>query len=246
MTSSAPLVLAGAGGSSADRVFERLVAAAAIGCFGCLVNPSSAQDAPQGARVVMLGDAAALAEEECWTPPAFAWIEMLDSGAAELASVVDRARRWDFFCSFGAQASADLPLAGRIVGLVARRRPDVGHDSLFDIELALHEAVSNALVHGNLGVCSMQELSIGALDEYSRRMEQGFSDPGLARRRVEVAGAFDDDGFCVEVTDEGAGYDAADVKSQGASGRGLELIAAVAQSCSTHDGGRRLSMRFKL
>lgn len=246
MTSSAPLVLAGAGGASADGDFERLVAAAAVGCFGCLAQSPFAHGAPQGARVALLGDAAALAQEDNWGPPAFAWIEMLDSGAADLAAVVNRARAWDFFCSFGVQASADLPLAGRIAGLIARRRPDVGHDLLFDIELALHEAVSNALVHGNLGICSMRELSIDALDQYSRQMEQGFSDPGLARRRVEVAGSFDDDGFCVEVTDEGAGYDAADVKGQGACGRGLELIAAVAQSCSTHDGGRRLSMRFKL
>lgn len=196
--------------------------------------------------MALLGDAAALAREENWAAPVFAWIEMLDSGAAELAAVVNRAQAWDFFCSFGVQASAALPLAGLLAGLIGRRRPDVGHDQLLDIELALHEAMSNALVHGNLGICSMRELSIDALDEYSRRMEQGFADPGLARRRVEVAGSFDDDGFCVEVSDEGAGYDVAGVKGQGASGRGLELIAAVAQSCSTHDGGRRLSMRFKL
>lgn len=239
MTSHAPLLLAGAGGS-----VERLAATAAAGCFGCVAD--AGVGAPPGTRVALLGDCATLAQEENWAPPAFAWIEMMDSSPEELAAVVTRAQSWDFFCSFGAQASADLPLAGRIAGLVARRRPDVLHDLLFDIELALHEAVSNALVHGNLGVCSMRELSITALDEYSRRMEQGFSDPGLARRRVEVAGLFGADGFDVDVSDEGAGYDAADVFDQGACGRGLELIAAVAQTCSTHDGGRRLRMRFKL
>ena len=235
------MVLAGAGGAS-----QRLQEAAAAGCFGCLAGAPAYGTAANGARVAVLGDAATLAQEAYWAPPTFAWIEMLDSDAEELAAVARRAAPWDFFCSFGVLASADLPLAGRIAGLVARRHPNVDHDALFDIELALHEAISNALVHGNLGVGSMRELSMSALDEYSRRMEEGLSDPGLTRRRVEVAGRFDPEGFSVEVTDEGAGYDVGDVKLQGACGRGLELIAAVAHNFTALDGGRRLNMRFQL
>lgn len=237
MTSPAPVLLAGAGART-----ENLSAVAAASCFGRVAGPPY----PDDARVALLGDAAALAHEANWAAPVFAWIETLNSNATELAAAARRALDWDFFCSFGALASADLPLAGRIAGLVLRRHPQISHDLLFDIELALHEAVSNALVHGNLGVGSMQELSMSALDEYSRLMERGLSDPGLTSRRVEVAGRFDDHGFSVEVTDEGAGYDASNVKNQGACGRGLELIAAVAQSCDVLDGGRRLSMRFQL
>ena len=113
------MVLAGAGGAS-----QRLQEAAAAGCFGCLAGAPAYGTAANGARVAVLGDAATLAQEAYWAPPTFAWIEMLDSDAEELAAVARRAAPWDFFCSFGVLASADRRADRRAGGAPSsQRRP---------------------------------------------------------------------------------------------------------------------------
>lgn len=211
------------------------------------VDRSEVEPLSDGPRTALLvSDVEALADGHYWRAPYFAWIETLGADEQRLAGLVERAGRRDFYYSFGASASASLPLAGLVAAHVARLRPGLSDEHLQDIELALHEAISNALVHGNLGVGSMRSLSIDALDEYSRSMTRSLSDPVLAGRRVEVAGSIDGERIDIDVTDEGDGYDAPAAKTQGACGRGLDLIAAVAEKCEITDGGRKLSMRFRL
>jgi hypothetical protein len=208
---------------------------------------SAASPLSGGSRAVLLvSDIEVLAGGDYWRAPYFAWIETLGADERRLAALADRAGRRDFYYSFGASSSTTFPLAGVVAAHVGRLRPGLSEEHLQDIELALHEAISNALVHGNLGVGSMRSLSIEALDEYSRSMSRSLSDPVLANRRVEVAGSIDGGLVDIDVTDEGDGYEAPPVKTQSACGRGLDLIAAVAEKCEVADGGRKLSMRFRL
>lgn len=221
--------------------------AAGVAALCRSVDGSAPAALTDGLRTALLvGDVETLADGGHWGAPYFAWIETLGADEQQLAALVERAWRRDFFYSFGAAASAGLPLAALVTAHVARLRPGLSDERLQDIELALHEAVSNALVHGNLGVGSMRSLSIGALDEYSRSMSRSLSDPVLAERRVEVAGSVNGEQVDIDVVDEGDGYDAPPAKGQSACGRGLDLISAVAEKCEVADGGRTLRMRFRL
>lgn len=213
---------------------------------------ASAGGAPVGgaggvdsSAVLVVDGVTALADDDCWRAPYRGWIEAGPAEDGVLVAAVRRAAHYDLFCSMVTASSADFPLAGRMVAAIACRRT-VSEELGQDMELALHEAVSNALVHGNLGVASMRDLSIAALDSYSQCICDSLANPELARRRLEVTAAFDGEGVVIDVIDEGAGYEAPKQGAHGACGRGLDLISGIADHCEVCDGGRRISMRFRL
>lgn len=210
--------------------------------------------------LVLAGGADAVEAPECWARPFSAWIEIgtVGVGATEteatgpwvlsdtaLASAVERARRADLYAFVTTAAANQLHLAGRILQAIAARRTLVGAQR-DDMELALHEAISNAVVHGNLQVEGMKGLSVAALERFSHDLAERMADPAYANRRVEVAAWLEDDAVTVEVADEGSGFARPEHIDYGASGRGLDLIAAIAEEIQLLDSGRRIRMRFPL
>jgi anti-sigma regulatory factor (Ser/Thr protein kinase) len=117
------------------------------------------------------------------------------------------------------------------------------HDN---IELALHEAFNNALIHGNLQLDSIAALSVDALERFSADLMRRITDPSYASRRIDVVCGLDDTGITIDVIDQGDGFTARPRQEGGASGRGLALISASCQSYRLLDQGRRVSMRFAL
>lgn len=225
-------------------VDEKVMAAVAA-LSGALQDPRGLRRRQMASpTIALVGAVEQLDDPSSWLPPIFALIEIADADADQLAGIVRRASGYDFFYSFGAASSSSLPLAGCIARFIGERVGSFGEERLQDIELALHEAVSNALVHGNLGVGSISGLSIDALDDYSHAMQSSLADPLRARRRVEVRGKISADAVSIDVLDEGPGYAAGVAKDPSACGRGLELIAALTRDLQILDGGRRLSMRF--
>ena len=214
-----------------------------------------------GSVLVLVGSADAAEAPECWARPFAAWIEI---GASEvgatgteatepwilsdavLADVVERARRADLYAFVTTATANQLHLAGRILQAIAARRTLIGAQR-DDMELALHEAISNAVVHGNLQVEGMKGLSVAALERFSHDLAERMANPAYSNRRVEVAVWLDDDdAVTVEVADEGSGFARPEHIDYGASGRGLDLIAAIAEEIQLLDGGRRIRMRFPL
>jgi anti-sigma regulatory factor (Ser/Thr protein kinase) len=193
-------------------------------------------DGPQGA-----GKAAA------WLPPIAAWIEPTAGEDAQpsLATLAKRAGAADLYINLTTETANDLHLAGRIMTALTARHP-LPQERRDDLELALHEAISNALVHGNLEVPGMKELSASELDRFSRDLVQQMANPVLSRRRLEIAVTLEPGAMAVEVADDGNGFQPTPMSGHGASGRGLDLIATVADSLELHDGGRRIRMRFAL
>lgn len=209
-----------------------------------------AEGAPaEGSRVVvLLGDEEAAADPAHWARPFAAWIEAgpLDDDA--VAAQVARSAQADLYACLTTATANHLHLAGRIVRAIDSCHPlsDAQRD---DIELVLHEAISNALVHGNLQVAGMKGLSVDALDRFSSALAERMADPAFAARRVEVSCWLKPEGeLLVEVADEGSGFvpqgrgDAA----PDASGRGLDLISAIAKQVELLDNGRRIRIRFAL
>lgn len=211
---------------------------------------------PAALAVLLTGAAPGSDADELWLPPVAAWIEPpAGSDAAGLAPLLAEAAGNDLYLNLTTATAHDLQLGGRLLAALSARLPLAG-DRRDDMELALHEAVSNALVHGNLGVAGMKELSAQELERFSRDLGDRLADPALAARRIVIAIRIDpaedgpaEDGRAlatVEVTDEGAGFTPGPRTSSGASGRGLDLIGNIADELEIGNGGRSIRLRFRL
>lgn len=142
-----------------------------------------------------------------------------------------------------------VPLAKAFCAWVARWHA-IPADRLIDMETALHEAVSNALLHGNLEISSTDLEAIEDADAYAAALKAPLADPRLAARRIDLEADPADDGLTVYVTDEGAGY-APNAGVPGGphlewSGRGLGIMRAHAHRVRLLDGGRTTALTFDL
>jgi len=228
--------------------------------------------AGSGALALLLTDGGAAEADSLWLPPVAAWVEPAasDEDGRGVAALLAEASGTDLYVNLTTATAHDLQLGGRLLAAIGARHPLSGHRR-DDIELALHEAVSNALVHGNLGVSGMKELSAQELERFSRDLGDGLADPVLAARRIAIAVRIDppqtapaghgpgpagsrpedapENGRAlatVEITDQGAGFVPRRPERAGASGRGLDLIGSIADGLEIEDGGRRIRLRFRL
>lgn len=125
--------------------------------------------------------------------------------------------------------------------LISERRPSV--------ELCLHEAVANAVMHGNLGLSSSaKEQPEGGYRAFSLSVNEHLHDSALRRRRVDIFVRWTTDDFTLSVADEGDGFDIGGLrlKPEGSarSGRGFLFMRALADGLSIGDHGRCTTLRF--
>ena len=120
----------------------------------------------------------------------------------------------------------------------------LGADLAQRMETALHEALANAVIRGNLELAKPRH---GGLDGY---VEQELminrllmQNPELSRRMVTVSVRWTETEIEISVQDEGQGYPARPGDATG-DGRGLYIIRAFCDRMCANDGGRRLSMTF--
>ena len=119
-----------------------------------------------------------------------------------------------------------------------------------DVELSLHEAVVNAVLHGNLAMGGSLVDDPAEFDAFCQRLTARLAEGEGATKRVELA-AFGEPGLLVlRVHDEGAGYDPelvprpVDITAK--SGRGLEIMRTMSARMEVTDGGRTVALAFAL
>ncbi|MGE5503753.1 MAG: ATP-binding protein, partial [Actinomycetota bacterium] len=118
------------------------------------------------------------------------------------------------------------------------------------VSLCLAEAVSNAMIHGNLGIASGMRSTREGLAAFHRMTMDHLADPVLAARRIEICLLPDENSsFSISVSDRGKGFAMGDGEIQAVDptekqGRGLYLITHSARSVSLEDGGRTIVMAF--
>jgi DNA-binding response OmpR family regulator len=118
------------------------------------------------------------------------------------------------------------------------------------IAVAFHEALANALEHGNLELDSDLKGDLFTKeDPYAKRRVERMADPLYAGRLIEVRLAMDTERFEVEISDEGKGFDASRVKplpkdADMAShcGRGMPLILLVMDEVHFNEKGNQIRM----
>lgn len=125
-----------------------------------------------------------------------------------------------------------------LCGTAPVARPD-------QIELVTHEALANAILHGNLGLHDDWRQGAAAFAERSRAVKAALGDPLRASRRVTIGATWTSATLDIRVADQGAGYSPgvlADAHTR--PHRGLGMIAGMTQAMAIEDGGRMLRMTF--
>ncbi len=129
-------------------------------------------------------------------------------------------------------------LAARGV-LSAMRRPDV--------ELSLHESISNAVVHGNLNLASNMKGDLSNYAKFAQELQQRMTSPE-ANRRVDIVCSWDHEFLDVSIHDKGDGYDEtklpANVDPFAPAGRGLAIMRSLTLAMNVTHGGRVTTLRF--
>ena len=119
------------------------------------------------------------------------------------------------------------------------------------VAVAIIEAVSNAMVHGNLEVDS--RLREQSHESYERMIEQRRRQPPYRDRRVRIVAHESPSQIEYRVTDDGAGFDPSSLPDPTdpenllkLSGRGILLIRTFMDQVEFEDGGRTIVMRKTL
>ena len=178
-------------------------------------------------------------------------VEPLGDDAALAAALNAMTAAAQSIISLGTTTAYHLPLADAVADLVERRagRPLPVHDAL---TTAVHEAIANAILHGNLEMPGLAHDGTVALADYFAELQRRLAEPTLARRRITIAVGWDAATVRVSVLDSGIGF-AHDRVVRGlgraarpvvAGGRGLLLMRALADGVEYGRGGREVSLRF--
>lgn len=157
-------------------------------------------------------------------------------------------------------------LSGHIVHLAdplpifkdLKSRGILNNEDYLKLELALDEAIANAVEHGNLELASSlkEEFDAEGKDQYSKLKEERLKDNRYASRFVFVSAYANADELRVVVRDEGAGF----LQSSGSStqilesnfdlpqcsGRGLILIRAASDNVSFNSTGNQVEFTKRI
>ncbi len=113
--------------------------------------------------------------------------------------------------------------------------------------LALEEAITNALVHGNLEVDSKLKNSLD--DQFERKVQERRQSSPYCDRSVEIVGWFNTEQAVFEITDEGPGFDVSQVPdpTQDAlldcpSGRGIFLMKSCMDEVRFNSKGNQVTL----
>lgn len=170
------------------------------------------------------------------------WLVTGGSGAVgdcDMTGIGDRAL-WVWISSRTAFYRA--PATALANALAARLR--LNGDIRDTLEMALGEAIGNAILHGNLGLCSRQRESFSAIEPFIHELDQRLSHAAYGDKPVEVVARWTETSIALQVTDQGNGFHTPVPGQRRASGRGLRIIASLAQHVSWGLGGRRIIMAF--
>lgn len=143
------------------------------------------------------------------------------------------------------------PLAAHVQDWVRSRARPADENELMQIGIALHEALLNAMHHGNLEVGS--ELRERDGDAYRRLLEQRSTEPPYRDRRVHVRLELSSEEMVCVIRDEGPGFDPHHVPDptdaenlERVSGRGLYLIWTFMDRVQHNDAGNEVTLVKRL
>lgn len=187
--------------------------------------------------------------------------EILASLATTLQQVIEVSRTARRDVLLGARVSEtsttylldnDIDLVGPLVqhlGAAYRRMLDADETAQFRLSIALHEALTNAMFHGNLELSSALRREDNEGDEFLRVAAERRGSEPWAGRRIRVVARLTPDEAAYTVRDDGPGFDIAilpdprdpaNVETIG--GRGLFLIRLFMDEVRHNGRGNEITM----
>ncbi len=176
----------------------------------------------------------------------------LGEGGDEPAALLDDwsgapAAEPGFYLSLTTGTAYGLQCAVLVCDELARRGA-LPLESRSNVELCLHEAVANAIVHGNLGISSAAKNRPGGYRQFSQMLRDRLDDPAITRRRIDIFCRWNTATIAVAVVDQGSGFDCAQTPAapngKARSGRGFVFMRALASRVAVTDGGRCTVLHF--
>lgn len=149
---------------------------------------------------------------------------------------------------WGNDTDAADRFAGELVGELVDRGY-VADAKRGRIEIALKEALHNAVLHGNLEVDS--ELKRESFEPFEEEVERRRQRKTFQIRSLEVAARFEDEAATITIRDQGGGFDPelvadpAETDPTKLHGRGLAMIRSFVDSVTFNDAGNEISLRVK-
>ena len=141
----------------------------------------------------------------------------------------------------------DLKLIGPTIENMHENLPSWSDRDRLQIGMALDEAIVNAMHHGNLEVDS--ELRIGDETSYYELIRDRQTKRPFSERRVRIEFEYSDQHICIQVSDEGGGFDPASVPDprtpenlHRVCGRGLFLIRNFMDQVVHNASGNQITM----
>ena len=114
------------------------------------------------------------------------------------------------------------------------------------ITLAIHEAVTNAVIHGNLEMHG-KFTNLEGFTKYYQELERRVESTDLRLRRIEVDLWFEGEMVMVSIQNEGDGYvPKEDIVTEDSdpTGKGLGLIRSLSEKVEILDRGRKIEIGF--
>ena len=118
------------------------------------------------------------------------------------------------------------------------------------VELALEEAITNAIVHGNLEIQS--SLKEESFDEFDRQIRERCQRPPYSGRKVRISYDYGDGKAMFTISDEGNGFDWRNFIKKGEAdqlelhGRGLIIMRTFANSLDFNEKGDAVTLTFDI
>ena len=142
----------------------------------------------------------------------------------------------------------ELQLIGPTIEHLQENLPSWSDRDRLQIGMALDEALVNAMQHGNLQVdSSLREEDDG--DQFYELIRQRKQEAPYCDRRVRVQAEFSDQHICVQISDDGPGFDPSQIADptdeenlHRASGRGLFLIRSFMDQVAYNQAGNQITM----
>ena len=176
---------------------------------------------------------------QCLSPPWVGGVETDGSGRHPVGACF---RRHLAEGGLGLSLRSDSAYGGDIALPFAEalaKRLLVPETDTFDLGFIIQEMVSNALLHGNLGVGGIDSEGGGGLDGFGERIEAALADPERAGRRVQLSASMVGERLEVAVEDDGPGFDHVDGRHDSRRPHGLALLESMVSDLRIEEGGRR-------
>jgi anti-sigma regulatory factor (Ser/Thr protein kinase) len=214
-------------------------------------DPETDDAGADSSPLLQAGEATIEAIRHSLSPPFCGFLETGPDGLAGTGPrCIETALAGGLVLSLTATTACTLPVV-ELAAVAIRRRlalPDGEGAELMEICLA--EAVSNAVIHGNLEIPDHLRATPRGFESFRIVMRERLCNPSMALRRIEIhVLRATSSSFTLAVSDQGRGFNLEEqlkkeTKASAHSGRGLGLIRRACAQIESEDGGRTLVMTF--